>query len=270
MLFRVFILASLMGLAGCGGCGGGGFPTDALDVDAPATGTVSLAWSVTDIAGQPIPCDQVGASSVFLQLRDPSKVSGSVESFSCQNSPSTSHPLEPGTYGVTFELHGTALTAVGAPGQSGVVVVPGQDTPLAPITFVVDAKGSLVLALAAPPAASNCKSVGMMGAGITGVSLTLVHTGDGCAPVTFARSRGATMLGSYTVNCSSPMVTTCIENDERLTVVGMQSGPYTVHVRGKIGAVDCWINDDAFAVPPQGKVLNQTLNLAYQMGTPGC
>lgn|SRR5512140_134705 len=271
MLLRRFILAGLLGLASSTGCGDdGGFPRDAAGPDVMETGTVSLAWSITDLNDQPIPCDEVNASSVFLQLRDPARLSGSVESFSCQNSPSTSHPLEPGTYDITYELHGINLTAVSAQTQSGVKVEVGKDTPLNPITFKVDAQGSLALALAAPPATTNCKPAGMMGAGITGITITLVHTGDGCAPVTFVRSRGAVMLGSYVVNCSSPMVTTCIENDERLSVASMQSGPYTIQVRGKIGAVDCWKNDDALQVPPQGKMLNQTLNLAYQTGTPGC
>jgi hypothetical protein len=120
------------------------------------------------------------------------------------------------------------------------------------------------------PLTSNCKPPAMMGAGITGFTITLVHTGDGCAPVTFTRMRGTTMLGSYLVNCSSPMVTTCIESDETLTVPSMQSGPYQIHVRGKNNAVDCWKNDDALQVPPQGKTLTETLNLAFQTGTMGC
>jgi hypothetical protein len=41
-------------------------------------------------------------------------------------------------------------------------------------------------------------------------------------------------------------------------------------VRGKIGAVDCWKNDNALQVPPQSKTLIDTLNLAVQTGTPGC
>jgi hypothetical protein len=274
MLFRVFLLAGLLGLLGSAGCDGCcdkcNFTGDA-DVDAPPMGTVSLAWSIVDLAGQPVSCDQVGAATVFLQFRDPRILSSPVESFSCQNSPSTSHPLDPGTYNITFELHGANLSAVTAPMQTSVVVAPGRDTALAPITFVVDAKGTLVLALAAPsPLTSNCKPTGMMGAGITGTTITLVHTGDGCAPVTFVRTRGATMLGSYIVNCTSPAVTTCIENDEQLTVSGIPSGPYTIHVRGKVGAVDCWVNDDSFQVPAQGKTLNQMLNLVSQTGTTGC
>jgi len=145
-----------------------------------------------------------------------------------------------------------------------------MNTALAPIVFVVDARGSLVLSLAAPPATSNCKSPSMMGAGINGITITLTTSAGGCAPVTFVHTRGAVTLAPYTVNCSSPAVAACIETDETLTVPSLPSGPYLIHVRGKIGAVECWNNDDALQVPALGKPLTRTLNLAFQTGTTGC
>lgn len=172
-------------------------------------------------------------------------------------------------YDITFELHAGGDTLAVAADQNAVVISPGASTMLAPVIFVVDAKGTLVLSLTAPPTTTNCKPAGLMGAGITGVSLTLVHPGGGCASVTFLRARGATSLGSYTINCSSPMVTTCIENDETLTATGIPSGPYTVHIRGKVGANDCWRNDDGLQVLPQNKTVNQILNLAH-VDNPGC
>jgi hypothetical protein len=270
-MLRVFTWVWLLALAaGCGGCDPGGFPHDASLVDAPVPGTVTLAWSLTDTNGQPISCAQVGGSFVLLTLRTHTGAPGTVASFSCTNSPSTSTPIDPGVYDVAFELHGLALTSVTAPEQTGVTIAPGQDTRLAPITFVVDARGSLVVSLATPPRTSNCKAPSMMGAGITGTTITLEHTGDGCAPVTFVRARGSTMLGTYTVNCGSPQVAPCIETDETLTVATIASGPYTIHVRGKVGLADCWRNDNGLQVPPQGKALVETLNLAFQTGTPGC
>lgn len=281
MLFRVVTkreTADLLGLAGlialaaggCSGCDDGGFPIDAPMPDATLRGTVSLAWSLTDLMGHPISCDDVGAGFVFLELRSKSSLSGSVASFACGNSPSMSSPIDVGTYDVGFELHGSSLTSVSAPSQTGVVVSADQDTRLAPVTFLVDTNGQLVLGLTAPGRTSNCKPTSMMGAGITGTTITLLRGDGGCAPVTFIRTRGATTLGSYTVNCSSPQVASCIENDETLTVTSMLSGPYTIHVRGKILAADCWANDDSFTVPAQGKPRIDTLNLAFQSGTPGC
>jgi len=271
MQFRVFILAAwLVGLAcggACGGCGSGGFPVDASLPDAGVPGTVTATWSLTDLAGAPIQCNQVGANTVSLELHSASGAFGVPASFTCANSPSTSQPLDPGTYNVSFELRGLSVTLATAPDQNAVTVLPGQDTRLSPVTFVVDAKGSLVLSLAAPPAIKNCAG----GAGMTGTTITLVHTGGGCAPVTFQRARGATSIGTYLVNCSSPQVAMpCIESDETLTVASLPSGPYMIHVRGKLNAADCWKNDDALQVPPLNQTLSETLNLAYQAGTLGC
>lgn len=275
MQFRVTILAALLGLTGLGGgvvgCGDdGGFPRDAAMQDSTAHGTVSLSWSIQDLNGQPVQCDQVGASTVSLALRARGDATGAAESFTCGNSPSTSKALEPGVYDVSFELHAGSVTLAVAPDQNGVVIVDGMNTPLAPITFVVDARGSLVLSLAALTATTNCKSPSMMGAGINGITITLMTAAGGCAPVTFVHTRGATTLTPYTVSCSSPVVAPCIENDETLTVPTLPSGPYTIHVRGKIGAVECWKNDDALQVPALDKSLTQPLNLAFQSGTTGC
>jgi hypothetical protein len=272
MQFRVFILAGLIGLAGSagnGGCTPGGFPPDVQGPDAAVMGMVSLAWTLRDPSDQPIECDAVGANTVVLQLRNRAKLSGVAESLSCKSSPSTSQLIEPGLYDISFELHGQSGTLATAPDQNAVMVGAGQDTPLAPVGFVVDARGGLALGLAAPPTTTNCK-IGGTGAGISSVTITLSYIGGTCAPVTFIRTRGATILGSYVVNCSSPAVATCIENDETLTIPSLASGPYMIHIRGKVGTTDCWRNDDMLQVPPLGKVLTQTLNLAFQSSVPGC
>jgi hypothetical protein len=269
---RTTRLAGLCGLwlaaaASCD-CRGGGFPDATTVPDAPLPGAVSLAWSITDLNGAPVSCDQVGATTVFLQLRGQNSASGVAVSLSCNTGSGISQAVAPDTYHVSFELHSGSLTLATAPDQNTVVVRSGAPTALAPVSFQVDAVGNLVFSLAAPPQPSNCKPPGM-GAGITATTLTLVHTGDGCAPVTFTRSRGTTVLGTYTVNCGSPVVTSCIENDEALSATGIASGPYTVHIVGKVGANDCWTNDDAVQVPAQHQTRSATLNLAFQHN-PGC
>jgi hypothetical protein len=266
MRLWVLIPAMLVVVAGCD-CDPGGFQGDA-PVDGVVPGNVSLAWSLTDLNRQPIQCAQVGAGFVAMQLSSPGLPTVPAESFACDNSPGVSAALAPGVYDVTFALTGAGLTPVVPPPQR-VTVASGRTTELAPVTFMLDAQGGVVFTLATPPAA-NCRPPSMNGAGITGVTITLELAGGGCAPVTFARARGATPLGSYTVNCSSPQVAPCIERDETLSVTSMASGPYTIHVRGKVGAVDCWRNDNAVRVPAQGKQLIETLTLELQTGTPGC
>jgi hypothetical protein len=146
------------------------------------------------------------------------------------------------------------------------VIGPGQEVQLAPITFQVDASGRLELKLRAG-AAGNCAG----GAAITGFTLSLQHAsgpGDtGCAPVVFTLSGGDTYNAS---DCSVPAVTRCIAADETLTVASLPAGTYRIHVRGKRGTLDCWINDDVLRVPPQSALLSETLNLALQSETPGC
>lgn len=266
MLLRGIHLAGLIALActaGCGGCSGSdGFHLDAAPPDAITLGRVSLAWSLTDLAGRPITCDQVGARTVSLLVRNQAGAGGVPASFSCTNSPSVTQVFPSGLYSIGFELNGDGGTLATAPGQNNVVISGGQITLLAPVVFTVDARGSLALSIATPPGPSNCKSP-PMGAGITSMTITLVNEGGSCAAVTLLRSRGTTPLGSYTVDCGSPQTATCIERDETLTTTApLPSGPYTIHIRGKVGGTECWRNDDSLDVPPRAKVLTRTLNLA--------
>jgi hypothetical protein len=61
----------------------------------------------------------------------------------------------------------------------------------------------------------------------------------------------------------------CIENDQALTVSGVTSDQYLIHVRGRIGATECWTTDTGFSVPPIMKVLMQTLTLT-KLNAVGC
>jgi hypothetical protein len=265
MLFRGIPLAGVIALActtGCGGCSSDGFHLDASPPDAVTLGQLSLAWSLTDLAGQPITCDQVGAKTVSLLVRNQAMAGGAPASFSCGNSPSVTQAFVSGTYSVGFQLNGDSGTLATVPDQTDIVISGGKVTALAPVVFPVDAKGDVVLSIATPPGTSNCKAP-PAGAGITSMTLTLVNGSGSCAAITLLRSRGTTPLGSYTIDCGSPQSATCIESDETLTPTGpLPSGPYTIHIRGKVGATECWRNDDALQVPSQSKVLTRTLNLA--------
>ena len=255
-VYRACLLVGLIALAsdiGCGSCGSG----------AAARGSISLAWSITDLDRQPTTCDRVGASTVFLQLRNRAG-DVSVASFPCASSPGTTQILA-GPYAVAVELRATdGTTLATGPNETAVTIAAGQVTTLPPIVFAASTRGGLVISIAAPPTTANCKSVAMNGAGITGSTITLETAAGGCAAVTFNRSSG----GSYTVNCSSPAVASCIETDETLTS-SLEPGSYTIRVRGKLGSLDCWKTDEALEVPPPGKPLTHTVNLAHQ-DVPGC
>jgi hypothetical protein len=194
-------------------------------------------------------------------MRGHGQATGAADSFTCIDSPSTSKEFLPGNYDVSLKLNAGDETIATVPDQISVGVEDGMSTLLAPITFVVDDQGSLALTLTTTDAASNCKAPIRMGAGITGITITLVQMNGGCAPVTFERAKGGTLLTPYTVNCSSPSVAACIENDETLTVTSLASGPYTIHIRGKIGALECWKSDDTLQIPPIRKTLTKTISL---------
>lgn len=275
MWFRILIptaaLIGLVGWAGCEGCNEGGFDAGVIDTQVVG-GTFSLAWTLLDQStNKPVTCDKLDPNAtVFVQASRPG--TGGLESFACKNMQATSiATLAPDTYSFSYELHVTAagqtLSIATAPAQNAVVISSGQNVVLSPITFEVDATGKLELMLHAG-GTGNCTG----GAGITGFAISLEHAGGpgdtGCAPVQFALSGGGTYDAS---NCITPAVTPrCIEASEMLTVASLPSGPYQIHVRGKKGAADCWSNDDALRVPPQGKTLSQTLNLAFASQTPGC
>jgi hypothetical protein len=265
------LLLVLLAPSGCGGCDKGGFFVDAPpDIPPEQGGKFSLAWTVTDSGGQPISCSRIGGQSVSVALKSTEAITGGSEAFACSTGMGTSGTLLPGRYLADFELTGQVGSLGTAPQQTNVVIRVGETTMLEPVTFAVEATGGLALHLSTGQPGGNCGTLAQQGAGITGTSITLVHTGGGCEPITLSIGAGATQpASSYTINCSSPTIAPCIENDQAITASGVPSDQYSIHVRGKIGPTDCWTNDDALAVPPLMKVLTSTLNLA-KSSAPGC
>jgi hypothetical protein len=258
----------LVALAACGS--GGGFPD--AKIDSPSgTGNFSLAWSVTDTGGAAISCDTVGGVTVNVAVHDPLVENGTVEVFTCSTLMGSSMQLDVGTYDMAFELDAVSGSISTADPQQGVVISAGVTTQLFPVTFPVDATGGLALAVSAGKVGGNCAPVAQMGAGIDTMTLSLTHADGTCAPVTFdIAADGARPPSTYTVNCAAPPITQCIESDQKITVGGLASGSYRIHVTGKIGGGDCYLNGDSLQIPADGKTLVHPLNLAFQTGAPGC
>ena len=236
--------------------------------DTAARGSVSAAWSIT-LLGQPTTCARVGASTVIVLLHPRASGADITAAFACTATQGTTAPVAAGAYDATLSLlaaDGSILAT--APTQAGVTVGATPVVALAPVVFAVSNRGKLVLSLTTPTTRTNCLPRNQGGAGITGSVITLEHATGGCAPVTFVRARGNTTLGRYTVVCSSPQVVSCIERDETLTVDGIESGSYAIHVGGLIGPIRCWVGDDALSVPA-GASLVKAIELAPQQAT-GC
>jgi hypothetical protein len=255
-------------VAACGG--GGGFP-DARPADsAGPTGTFTVSWTVNDQNKQPISCDRIAGQTMTVLTHNLSVEGGATEPFSCNTGMGKSQGLQPGPYEMDFELTGTFGTLARAPRQAPVRIEANTNIDLAPVTFEVEALGGVALKLSAGKPGGNCGATNANGAGISGVSISLSHNSDGtCEPITFTITDGATQPGgSYTVNCTTPMVRGCIEADQTITATSIPSDSYTIRIRGATAGPQCWVNDDSIQVPPLNKLLIRTLNLAQQAS--GC
>lgn len=257
-LFAAFTMA-------CGG--GGGFPDAPPASDALPNGTMSLDWSLVKMAdGTPVSCDQVGAVTVTLVLRNRGFQGGFTEVFSCNTKKGTTALIPIGTYDVNFELTGVSGLITTASEQMGLVVQKNADTVLGPVTFTVNAVGAFDLRIDALKAGGNCATVTNNGAGINGMTITLNHaSGGACEPATL-------MIGNtpYTINCTTPAQAGCIEKTTPVTVTSLPSDNYQIHIRATQGGpTTCFVNDDSIRVPPNGMSLMRTLNLAGTGGT-GC
>lgn len=263
-------LGLIYALAACGS--GGGFPNDARSADSPGpTGTFSVRWTVNDQNNQPISCDRVAAQVMNVLTHNLAFEGGNTQPFTCSTGMGMSQGLAPGNYEMNFELTGTFGEVARGAKQAPVRIEANTSIELDPVTFQVEALGSVALKLASGKPAGNCGAK-PNGAGIEQVSITLQHAGDGsCEPVTFTISDGATQPGgTYTVNCTTPVVRGCIEADQTLTATSVPSDSYMIRVRGLVTGKICWLNQDSIQVPPLNKLLIRTLNLGQQTQTPGC
>ena len=263
---RSLLLMTMIALpAGCGG--GGGFPDAAAEPDATPQGTFSLEWSLVQMSdGTSIGCDEVGAVTVTTLLRNRAVQGGFTEVFSCGTGSGTTPLIPIGTYDIRFELTGVTGVIATATEQMGVVIEQNTNTPLTPVTFTINAVGGLDLRLDALKPGGNCATVANNGAGITQMTITLEHvSGGACEPATL-------MIGNtpYTINCTTPMTTACIEATTAVTAMNLPSDNYQIHVRGhQMAAQNCYVNDDMLRVPPNETSLMRTLNLAAS-GAAGC
>jgi len=258
-------------LAACGG--GGGFP-DAPPADSSGpTGTFSVTWSVIDQNSQPISCDRISAQAMTALTHNLAFEGGSTQIFSCNTGMGMSQGLVPGTYEMDFELvSGMFGSLAMGTKQVPVAITANANIELAPVTFQVEALGGIGLKVATGKVGGNCGAVSAGGAGIGQMTITLNHNSDlTCEPITLNISDGATQTGgTYTIDCTTPMVRGCIESDQTITAMGVPSDSYTIRVRGYVGANVCYLNADSIPVPPLNQLLLRTLNLSQQTQTPGC
>jgi hypothetical protein len=123
-----------------GACGsGGGFPDAHKLEPAPAPGTFSVKWSITNgSGGSAETCTQAMATQVVVTTTNEATSDENSEQFTCGLGEAVSGALFIGTYDLTFALVGSAGTALAtAPQQAGIVISSDNTTAVAPITFAV-------------------------------------------------------------------------------------------------------------------------------------
>ena len=255
-------------LASCGN--DGGFP-DAAVPDTPPSGTFSLTWTVIDQNSAPLDCDRIASQSMTVLPHHKDFEGGNPQLFTCKGGMGMSQAVFAGIYDFNFELSGTfGLLARGAT-QFNVNVPAGTNTVIEPVTFQVEAVGNVALNIASGKIGGNCGAANAGGAGIDGFTITLTRNSDvACAPLALTIAQGATQPGgSYMIDCTTPVVAPCIEADQTITATGIASDAYTIHIKGKVGTKDCYLNNDGIQVPPLQKTLTRVLNLAPQ-AVSGC
>jgi len=228
-------LCTLVGITGCPA------PT-------PANGAISLVWGIRDANGIGVTCETIGGRFVALRIQNRASGVTIATAFPCVDGRGTTQ-LPPGLYDISFQLDAADGTILATTTRHDVSIASGQVTPLAVqlIATTTTPKTTLILSIATS-ASSNCQPTSMGGAGITGTTLRLERAGSLCTPVTFTRQRGTEQRGTYTVDCTTPQVATCVEKDETLTAV-LDPGQYFIHARGKVGVFDCWLRDDLLDFP---------------------
>ncbi len=235
---------------------------------APASGALSLSWSLDDTNQRLIFCEQVNARSVALRLRNRATGDMVFTAVPCASSPATVS-VPAASYDVVIELHGPDGTVLGtAPPGPPVTVVANRTTPLLPVVFVPNTLGTLVLQIQTP-LESSCLATG---ANISTNEITVRRAGaqTGCAPTTFIirAAFSGLELGQYAAtDCVEPAETVCIESTRRLST-SLPAGPYVVHVLGRRGGARCWTGDAPVTIVA-GRTLQATVSLVHQQN-PGC
>jgi hypothetical protein len=246
-------------------CGDDGGPVDAGRIDAlPASGTFSLAWTVSD-GSAALSCDDVGAVSVSITLIQQGSAGGTVDAFSCEGGMATSRNFAPGLYDLTIDLRASgSRSLIGTPVRlTGIEITANADTPLPAQEFVVSPTGGFTFTVNGGATGGNCapdSNNGGDGAGIIGLEFSLKDSSDTCVPTTFSIAAGAGgVAGTYTTDCITPPAPhACIDADQVVTVDPTRSGAKTLTINGQkddpnddpdLGPIDCYDRVSMFVIP---------------------
>jgi hypothetical protein len=231
---------ALVAIAGCG--------SNAGPPDSSAPGTFSASWSMHS-GSRAVSCAEISALSVNFTIK--AGVFSAVDSVSCNAGLGKTRMLGPGAYDVTVELDGASGPIAPVKNFPAAVLMANQDNPLGQIDFQVDATGGLKFTLAATGQTVNCAG----GAGIDATTLQVRGATNACQPATFMIAAGAsTPASTYTSDCNTLPPGPCIEQDQVITVTGVNSGTAKILVGGDVGGKTCWTANAQESVPSMSAV----------------
>jgi hypothetical protein len=269
MKHAALLLAVIQGLAASVACGDDSAAADAaVVIDArPDEGTLALAWTVADADQSPITCDDVAALTVGVSAILEGAGSGTPLAFPCGDGAGTAQ-LAPGTYALRIELRAGAGVLDGPIVSSGVEITRDQTTDLAPVTFEVPTTGGFSFLLDTPPLGSNCDEAE---GDLTEITFELRDATDTCVPATFEIAAGAaSSAGTYQADCTGAGFG-CIDNDQMITVIDVDSGPHGLVMRGaKGGVADCYSRNAQIIIPGNDLVRNLPAQQLMLASTPAC
>lgn len=232
---RAVILVALAFAAGCESCGS----DDPVDAPGVSSHTVAFSWRVTDLSNVELACDRIDAQFVTVTFFRSRTGEGFTEVFDCFRK-SGGRTLEEDDYLIGFELadrFGTIATV--APRRYSVAA----DLITDEAKFQVDPFGDLVMTLETPLAA-NCAG----GSQITGMTIEMYRSSGSCQTSMLAIEPAST----YTINCTSPNVTGCIEKNRRVTAAHFPADEYRIRVVALQGANPCWLHDQRHRIRAAG------------------
>ena len=198
------------------------------------------------------------------------------DSLLCESGSGTTTGIPAGTYNVTVDLVAGAGELSATQRFTNVTIRDRTNTPLGALEFVVSTRGGFSLRLDSSANGGNC--AGAPGAYIVDVRVQLFSANAACVPTSFAISDGAMQRGgAYVVsNTCQEAWGACIENDQRLSVVDLSAGSYSLVAVGveqdANGARhDCYFGTGTLVVPGGDLVDDQgTITIVLDANNTNC
>ncbi len=227
-LLRTVALATALAGGALAGCGGSSSADARVTPDSRvAEGSLSLTWTVADLAGAPFDCALLGNPDVQVVAVPRTGAQATVVLLPCVAGQGTAPGVPAGTLDVEVRLRGAQGQFGTTVTFNGVEVPDAGELALGAVAFQVARTGGLTFSIDITDASSNCTTEVSGGAAVTGFQLELARMGGACIPGTVFDVGGT----PFTSNCDGARVA-CFEGDVVVALAGLDAGAYEVRLDG--------------------------------------